>query len=453
MRKLTLLLIVVLVSVQASAQGFLSFYQLRDLVPQTSNFQPAFIPDNTFTFALPQVGTTVQGDFRLQEFLYKAPGQGDFSINFDVLNGVALPENILNIQADVNLFHFGFKTKKGGFSVFGNVRSNIDFLYNKDMIEFLANGNSNRIGETLDFSGSTIRLDAYQEVGVGYARKFLGDKLTVGARAKLVTGMYHASINEDAHFSLTTNADDFSWQVRVENGTVNTAGLDFLFNSDDYEGSEMSQYMLSNENQTIAFDFGARFKPLKWLELEVAVNDIGTINWTEQVRNYNTADTDFTFSGINLRNLDNPEQSIQDSIANKFSSNETQVAFSTNMARRMYLVSSFFLTPNDRFSFTYFKRNALSNSTANYAISFNHRFEKFVVGILGSYRGANSEYNFGANLATNIGPVQMYLAMDNALVTNRPEQYSKADFRFGLNLMFGYKKWIKKLDIVDLDAL
>ncbi len=454
MKKLILTLTICFVSAVASAQGFMSFYQLRDIVPQTSNFQPAFIPDNSFTLGLPtNVGLTIQGDVKLEELLYKEPGQNNFTVNFDVLNGVALERNHLNVEADVNLLHLGFKTKKGGFSIFANIRSNIDFVYNKDLVEFLANGNSNRIGGTLDFSGSTMRMDAYHEIGFGYARKFLGDKLIVGARVKLVTGMYHASVQEDASFRLTTDANDYSWQIQVENGTVNTAGLDYFTNSDDYSSSDMTSFMLSNDNQTIAFDIGARFKPLRWLEVEAAVNDIGKIDWTEQVRNYNTEDTEFTFTGINLRNQDDTEQAIQDSIANKFTSNETQNPFSTTMARRMYLSASLYATPNDRFSLLYFKRNALDQMPANYAVSYNHRFEKFVVGILGSYRSENSEMNIGANLGTNIGPVQLYLAMDNMLVTNRPEQYSKADFRFGLNLMFGYKKWLKKPDIVDLDEL
>ena len=99
MRKHILLILAIVVSFSASAQGFLSFYQLRDIVPQTANFQPAFIPNNSFTLGLPtNVGVTVQGDVKLEELLYKAPGQNDLSINFDVLNGVALERNNINVQ-------------------------------------------------------------------------------------------------------------------------------------------------------------------------------------------------------------------------------------------------------------------------------------------------------------------------------------------------------------------
>ena len=96
---------------------------------------------------------------------------------------------------------------------------------------------------------------------------------------------------------------------------------------------------------------------------------------------------------------------------------------------------------------------AFQHLPANYALSYNHRFENFVFGVVGSYRRANTEFNLGASIASNIGSVQLYMALDNILIMNRPERFSKADFRFGLNLMFGYKKRKKGYPVVDLDSL
>lgn len=455
MKKLAFTLVFLLSVAGVYGQGYLSFYQLRDIVPQTQGLQPAFIPNNSFTLSLPgaNVGVLVQGDLKLEEILYRPDGQAELTVDFDVMYAVAEEQNFLNMDLTANLFHLGIKTKKGGYSLFANARATFDFKYGRDLIDFLANGNANHVGETLDFSDSRIRMEAYHEIGIGYARRFLQDRLTVGARAKIVTGIFHASLAEGASGTLTTGADDFSWQIAVQNGTANTAGLDFLFNSDDYDSNEFTDYILNNENRTVAFDFGAKFKALEWLEVEAAVNDLGKINWTEQARNYNTADTTVTFVGVDLEGIEDSGEVFKDSLQNKFNSNETRRAFETSLPTKIYLTASAYLTPNDRFSLTYFQSNALDDLPANYALSYNHKFDKFVFGILGTYRRANNEINFGANLGTNLGPLQVYLAMDNALVTNRPEQYSKADIRFGFNLMFGYKKWRKKPDVVDLDAL
>lgn len=455
MKKLLTIALLFLGFASANAQGYLSFYQLRDIVPQTSGIQPAFIPENSLTISMPALnfGVMLQGDLELQQLLSRPNGQADLTVDFDLLNEAAQGENFLNLDLTANLFHLGIKTKHGAFSFFANARATFDFAYGDDLTDFLANGNSNFIGQAIDFSDTQIRVEAYHEIGVGYARRFLGERLTVGARAKLVTGIFHASLADGASGTLTTDADDFSWQVAVQNGTANTAGLDFLFNSDDYADDALQTYALSNDNQTIAFDLGAKFKPLKWLEVEASVNDIGSIDWKEQARNYNTADTTVTFSGVDLEGIQDSGEVFKDSLQNKFRSNETRTAFTTNLPTRVYLTASAYLTENDRFSLTYFQSSALDNLPANYALAYNHRFDKFVIGILGTHRRSNNETNIGANLGTNIGPVQLYMALDNVLVLNKPEQYSKADFRFGLNLMFGYKKWRKKSEVVNLDEL
>lgn len=159
-----------------------------------------------------------------------------------------------------------------------------------------------------------------------------------------------------------------------------------------------------------------------------------------------------TFQGVDRSSVGEADNILRDSLLSKFTSNETRESFTSPIGTRYYLTVTGNITPDDRISLTYFKNAAFGDLPANYALSFNHRFENFVVGAVGSYRRANTEFNLGASLASSIGPVQVYVALDHILIMNRPEQYSKADFRFGLNLLFGYDKW-KKDKIVDLDIL
>ena len=355
MKKLLFTIALSFASAALFGQGYLSFYQLRDVVPQTQNLQPAFIPDNSFTISLiPSVGANVQGDWTLEEILSRPSGQFDLTVDFDVLNAATQENNFLSVDATVYLFHVGLRTKVGSFSLFSNVKTNFDFKYSKDLIDFLANGNGNFIGGTVDFSDNRIKFESFQEIGIGYANKYLDDRLTVGARVKLVTGMFHASIQDGASATLSTDATDFDWTVNLQNATVNTAGLDYLFNLDDYDDGDLTKYMLGNQNSTVAFDFGAKYRVLDWLEVEEAVNDIGNINWQEQVRNYNTYDTTAIFSGVELRDIENSDQVFEDSLTAKFRSDETRNTFSSSLPTRVFLTASAFLTPNDRFSLTYF---------------------------------------------------------------------------------------------------
>lgn len=453
-RRLLIASLAMVLAVSAQAQAYFSFYQLRDKVAQTQGMQPAFIPNNTFTVSLPgaNVGVGLQADFELQDLLSKPDGSIDFSVDFDVLLEAAKDINQMNLDVTSNLMHIGYKTKKGAFSLFANIRANVDLQYGKDLMEFLANGNSNRIGASLDFSETRLEANSYHEIGIGYARKFLGERLIVGARVKQVTGLFHASLAENAQGSITTDANDFSWTIGVQNGTANTAGLDLILNNDDYADNALQNYLTGNGNTTIAFDLGAKFKVFDWLHVEASVNDIGTLDWSEQTRNYNTEDRTVNFSGVQLRGLENSGDVFRDSLESKFSSDETQRAFSSTLPTRTYISASAFLGPKNRFTVMSFSRNVFGETKFSYAGAYNHILEYFTFGLVGSLRDG-SEFNVGANIASDIGPLQVYLAMDNALVMNRPERFSKLDFRFGLNLMFGYKRWKEKSEVVDLDEL
>jgi len=426
---------------------------LRDLVQQTQSLQPAFIPNNSVSVSVPALnfGTNIQADFRLEQLLSKND-QGQFVIDFDVLRTSAQNQNFTNFDLSSNLFALNINTSKGAFSLFANSRATFDLVYGEPLLEFLANGNTNAIGSTVDLSDTKFVMNGIHEFGLGYANRFLDDKLTIDARVKMIQGLFHGSLADNFEGSLQTREEDFLWTISVNNGQVNTAGFDYLFNANSYESNEFSNYLMSNQNRSVAFDFGAKYKVLPFLQVEAAVNDIGKIKWTEQVRNYQTEDAVVTYQGLDLANIGEADNILRDSLGSKFNSNETQVAFESNLGTRYYLTATAFIIPNDRFSLTYFKNNAFSDLPGNFALSFNHRFENFVVGAVGSYRRANTEFNLGASLASSIGPVQLYMALDNVLLLNRPEQYSKVDFRFGLNLMFGYKKWMKD-KIVDLDKL
>ena len=52
----------------------------------------------------------------------------------------------------------------------------------------------------------------------------------------------------------------------------------------------------------------------------------------------------------------------------------------------------------------------------------------------------NEPYRFGANTALRLGPVQLMAATDNLLTAFQIDNSNTANFRFGLNLVFGNPK-------------
>ena len=441
-RVLLIISLALVAAVSASAQSYFSFYQLREFVPQTQSLQPAFIQKNRFTAALPgaNIGMSFQADFKPKDLLSKSNGSDELRVDFNALLKAARPDmNQASLDATLHLFHFGLKTKKGTYSFFANARASVDLQYGRELMELLAKGNTRRIGKTMDISGVRAMANVYHETGLGYTRKFLNDRLIVGGRMKWVTGLFHGSLRENARGTITTNARDYSWVIAVKNGTFNTAGLDLLKKKN--RGS-LGNYLL-NSNSTIAFDLGAKFKVMDWLEVEASVNDLGVINWKERLKNHHIEDNSFSFSGLQLRGLENAGNAFQKELESKFKRTQTQTSFKTTLPVRTFIAASAYLGKNNRFTAMASGRTVFGKTRFSYAGAYNRCLRYFTVGVVGSTENG-SDFNIGANLASDIGPVQLYLAMDNALVLNRPERFSKMDFRFGINLMFDYKQKVLK---------
>ena len=444
MKRVLLIISLVLVAAgSASAQSYFSFYQLREFVPQTQSLQPAFIQKNRFTAALPGIGASFQADFKLKDLLSKPNGSDELRIDFNTLLKAARPNiNRASLDATVHLLHFGLKTQKGTYSFFANARASVDLQYGKELMELLAKGNINFISKTMDISGTRAMANVYHEIGLGYTRKFLDDRLIVGGRMKRVTGLFHGSLHENARGTITTDTRDYSLTMGVKNGTFNTAGLDLLKKKN--RGS-LGNYLVSNRNATIAFDLGARFKVMDWLEVEASINDIGTINWKEQLKNHHIEDASVSFSGLQLRGLENAGNAFQKELEGKFKSSQTQNSFKTTLPTRAFIAASAYLDKKNRFTLMASGRTVFGKTKFSYAGAYNRCLKHFTVGVVGS-TGDGRGFNLGANLASDIGPVQLYLAMDNALMLNRPERFSKIDFRFGINLIFGHKPRLKKVE-------
>lgn len=437
-----------------NAQGGFSFYQLREVVPQTQSVQPAFIQNNTFTFGLSGVQTTFQGDFDLENILYKNPnGTGDYGIDFNHFLENTNAVTQLNFDATANIVTLGFKNKWGSFSLFGNARTKMDIQFDRDVIEFLANGNSNRIGSELNFSNTKVSLDTYHEIGIGFARTFLENKLTVGVRAKLINGILHASIDDNAQGTLATDATTYDMTFSVRNGSIRTAGLNMLINSNDYASGAFEDYAVANSNNGYAFDIGAKYEIFDYLNVEFSVLDLGNVTWQEEVINYETEDADVVFRGVPLRGIDEIDQVLEDSLLGKFISEENYEGFKKSMSPRTYLAVSYKPGVNDRFTLMGYNNHVFNSFKPAYSLSYNRDMGQFTFGVIGTYRTTNSRANLGFNMATNFGPLQLYLATDNLMVLNKPEKRSIADIRFGLNLMFGYKKWKNPDAAVNLDKL
>jgi hypothetical protein len=419
-----------------NAQDYFSFYNLGDYVVQTQNISPVYIPKNSFTFAIPaaNIGLNFNSGFKVNELLVKNETSNMLEFNLGNLYNEAEDKNDLNLDVTVNLFYMAFKRKRGSLTFFANTRATNNWRYSKDFLGIAANGitESFNLNEINEYNG-------YNEIGVGFTQTFLNDKLAIAIRAKYLNGFVHSSTEEGAGASLEID-EAGNFILSAQNATVNSSGTGIFEDSDQ-------EFKLFTDNTGFAFDFGATFKATEKLTFEIALNDMGSINWKEGVKNFNIEDVqNKLYSGIDLRDdAGGLENKALDELETIFETNETEKAFKSELNMKTYLSARYALTEKNTFTLALFNTNAFDEFKPSYSLGYNRTLKKTTFGVLTSMGGVNNEFLFGANFAAKLGPFQLYAATDSLkAIFNKPEESTGANIRIGLNLVFGYNKHIKK---------
>ena len=72
-------------------------------------------------------------------------------------------------------------------------------------------------------------------------------------------------------------------------------------------------------------------------------------------------------------------------------------------------------------------------------LGYNRELNKSTYGVIASTGGINGGFKVGANLAVQLGFLQLYGAIDDLSSLNgKVEQIKEANLRLGINFLFGY---------------
>ncbi|WP_152287708.1 DUF5723 family protein [Flavicella marina] len=426
-----------------NAQDYFSFYNLGDYVVQTQNVSPVYIPKNSFTFAVPvaNLGFNFNSGFKVNELLVKNENTNKLEYNLANLYNEAGDFNDMNVDVTINLFYMAFKRKRGSLTIFANTRATNNWRYTKDFLGIAANGITSDflLQEQNEYTG-------YNEIGIGFTQTFFDDRLALAVRAKYLNGFVHSSTEDGAMAALEID-ESGNFILSAQNATVNSAGS--FFNGDSEE-----EFKVFTENTGFGFDFGATFKATKKLTFEIAVNDIGSITWKEDVKNFNIEDTDReVYSGVDLRSRAGLEDNALDRIEAIFQTNETEEEFETKLNMKTYLSARYALTEKNTFTLAAFNTHAFDEFKPSYSLGYNRTLKKTTFGVLASMGGIDNDFLFGANFAMKLGPLQLYAATDSLkALFAKPEEAYGANVRVGLNFVFGYNKHIKAKEAAEAEA-
>ena len=99
------------------------------------------------------------------------------------------------------------------------------------------------------------------------------------------------------------------------------------------------------------------------------------------------------------------------------------------------------LNNKNRFSLTSFNNYTFNDFSPSFALAYNRTLKRTTFGVTSSFGGHQKSISIGGNFAVSLGALQVYAATDNIVI--KIENVYSVDFRFGMNLDLGYKKWLK----------
>jgi len=453
-----------LLTFSSFAQYGTSFYHLGNATMQSTDYNPAYFPEGKFFLKLPGPGMNLylNNAFSYGDVITKQDN-GDLAINAnELIDGFGKSFGITG-DLSLNLFHIGYQfgprnqpdSTGLGISLFANVRSNFNMALPTSLLDLLWQGNGAFIGDkqTLPLG---VNSTVYLERGLGLAYTLPESKIKLGLRLKLLNGSSNFSTPSDTEATFLTKGpeDNYALEASYQSMVIRSAGLvniadleegstdyfDGFIDTDDYTGLAISG------NKGFAVDLGAEYKIDSDFTVALAINDLGRINWTENVSAYGIRDS----SGVGLPLFDLLDDDLgnilEDTFSNAFDYYELNEAYKTNLPTRV--IASLIYNPWDEktdITATLNSRIIQGELRSGFGIGINRKISPKLILSTSVTKMPQKGLNMGAAISATAGFIQFYAGIDKMF------GYSVYDLDWiqgqaGINLVFGSgPKRIKKV--------
>jgi len=428
----------------ANAQQELGLHFMDDIW-QASQTNPAMMNKHKLSVALPGVAAGFYNPaFSINDALHNR--NGGTVINLDDIIPELDDQNQLfgEFQADILGAAYRFGNIQAGVS--WSVRGSAYSDYTREMLDVLWNGNAGYIGETVNVAAD-FQFTLYNEIGISGAYNWK-DKLTFGAKLKLLNGLSDLSTDRDNQTLSLGTSDD------VYQSSFTT---DFIFRRSGFASVDGAYELLDglqlydfnvDGNSGFGFDFGVTANLIDKLTLSVSVIDLGRIKWDTEARHYGTRGK-YNYGGLDLFSYASADTIDSDRLTQDLKEIADTIgaildiriiseeAYTTPLHTRGYLSGSYKLMDDLTVGALFYLENTRLGMQPGFALSARKKFNKWVT-VGATYAMRNNKFNsLGLNATGHLGPVQIYLASDNVTAAVNPYGSKNFNFRGGINLVFG----------------
>ena len=276
---------------------------------------PANLPSRGY-LDVPALGTLNVGAYTnslgLNDLINTFDSDGDFWDNPDFYNKLKVANN-LGVSLSTDIISFGFYRGKNFWSANVGVRLDVEAGIPRNMFDYLrespdGSGNlSDWNGKDYRISDLNLGLNAFTEVGVGYAR-IVNDRLTVGGKFNVLLGVGNLDMNIN-NIQITSNElyDNYGNINYDAKATIdvdasleaNMKGLELTTDQDGViDGVEMNGFGIGGYG--VGIDLGATYRLLDNLTVSAAVTDLGFISWSKGSSTVVEGDNTQTYNGNNV---------------------------------------------------------------------------------------------------------------------------------------------------------
>ena len=434
MKKPIIGLYILVYSFTSLAQEGTSFYHLGSATIQSTAFNASYFPKGDFFVGLPVlsgISLYANNRFSYNDVVIK---KGDINeINLNKLVSSMGAANSFSFHGTISLAHIGFRAPSGlGVSLFANERLVANFVYPKEIAEFLFKGNGDMVGQKIDIGKFGASINYYREYGLGLAYEFDG-RLKVGARLKYLQGFVNLSTPHNFNATLKTSNENYQFEADWQNFQLRTAGIS-QFSDEAINEEDLASYFISNGNSGFAIDLGLEYKLNRYYALALAINDIGYIGWKEHIQTSGLSDSTFVYAGVELQGGD-----IIDSISlvsDKFKVDTTYEQYTSFLPAN--IIGSIVYTPvNGTDVITTLNAKIIQGQiNPGFGLGIRQTVSSNVIVSASVTKLPQQFFNVGLGFAAKLGPVQLYMATDKILGYSAPS-IKWAQVRLGMNLVFG----------------
>ncbi|MDT0644806.1 DUF5723 family protein [Zunongwangia sp. F363] len=394
------------------------------------------------------------------------------NVNLRVRNAIRnlTPQDYFSVNEQWEILSLGWKLNRRDYLSVGLYQETDVFSYfPKDLAILVNEGNSNYINQPFDFSQASFTAEVLAVYHIGYNRQ-INDRLTVGARAKLYSGIFNVeSTDNEGVFITTFNQNGngiYTQNASLIDVMVKTSGFASLSDEEDNTVDQAALDLLKRSllggNIGVGLDIGATYNVTEQFQVTGAVSDIGVMFQRSDVENYHYYG-DYQTQGLEplFPEVENNEEAIPywDLFEDEVDENlqdETlydpyttwrPIKFNTSMEfgfGRAFVPCNYRLREEVRYMNSVGVLFSGVNRPRGITMAFSAYYDKLIKEKFG-FRAMYSvdKYslaNLGLMAHRSFGNFNVYLAVNNLLAFANLAKANSTSLQFGLQLIFDKRK-------------